>query len=411
VRISDSLRKKKKDYKKSSTAKLSADAINESPPSTLNSYNLLKSEEKRQFLTLAKKLIILDENLNKNYKLWRYHVKLLESIKNNIELFPVSEFWLLFQETLIEYIKEGNRPIQKASIELLAAMILYNYDIEEADNTIDGFLNEFSESENSYHKKIFIDFFVACWNLPYTISWIEDKLFEPLIGVSKCAFKSVKLHILTAIPNIKYLLTDSDILEEVQTMLMNFMEEKSQEVVMKTDEMNLLLFKWKKDAQTAEGKEEQRQFDEERDLREEILKAKIKKNKALIEERKKKEEEEEQLSMGRLGLRSLGERNGLDRRGHSGSKTTKGKKMTKQKTKIYSSKISTKGPKKLRRNTINESKKPNSAVINSFSNEEFKDDKKRNSVLIPENSKKTVEKAKTGAKIFRKQSDPFDYNK
>ena len=72
--------------------------------------------------------------------------------------------------------------------------------------------------------------------------------------MSKCNFKSVKLHILKAIPNIKYLLTDADILEEMQTMLMNFLEDKSQEVSIKTSEINLLLFKWKKDAKTEEGK-------------------------------------------------------------------------------------------------------------------------------------------------------------
>lgn len=62
---SDSLKKKKKEYKKSSTAKLSADNIHEEMPLKLNSYNLLIDEEKGPYLVLAKRLLILDANLHK----------------------------------------------------------------------------------------------------------------------------------------------------------------------------------------------------------------------------------------------------------------------------------------------------------------------------------------------------------
>jgi hypothetical protein len=400
--------KKKIEFEKMATIKLSADKIYEVINRELNIYNLLVKEERRAYLNLAKKLLVLDSNLHKKFCMWRQHVQFLEALKNNINLFPAAELWILFQETLIEYIKEGIRPVQKASIELLAAMILYNYDIEEADGIVEGIVSDFAESDNPYLKKLYIDFFVACCNLPYTIGWIEDKLFEPLIGVSKCAFKSVKLHILTAIPNIKYLLTDSDILEEVQTMLMNFMEEKSQEVVMKTDEMNLLLFKWKKDAQTAEGKEEQRQFDEERDLREEILKAKIKKNKALIEERKKKEEEEEQSNSWKNTLKPLSDHD--PRRGRSSSKNRKSKRFGKGKGKIISNKTLGKPPKKLRSGTFSANSKflTASNLQNNSSEENKEAGGKRNSTIGNSETPKKQGIASKNTKTTRDKSDALD---
>lgn len=60
---------------------------------------------------------------------------------------------------------------------------------------------------------------------------------------------------------------------------------------MKTEEIKLNLFKRKKELKSAEGKEEQKQIEEERQKREDIIKNVIRLNKVLVEERNKKEEE------------------------------------------------------------------------------------------------------------------------
>ena len=100
------------------------------------------------------------------------------------------------------------------------------------------------------------------------------------------------MHVLKIIPNIKYLLSDVDMMEEVQSVLISFTEDKWQDLAIKTEEINMLFFKWKKESKTHEGLEELKQFEEERQNRESMIKHKINKNKALIEERKKKEEED-----------------------------------------------------------------------------------------------------------------------
>lgn len=105
----------------------------------------------------------------------------------------------------------------------------------------------------------------------------------------------MKLRILKIIPNLKYLLTDSDILEEIQSMLIRFTDDTSQKVSVKAEEIKLLLFKWKREANNNKGKEEEKEAEEERlnefNWREKVIKDIIKLNKVLVEERAKKEEE------------------------------------------------------------------------------------------------------------------------
>jgi len=58
-------------------------------------------------------------------------------------------------------------------------------------------------------------------------------------------YKSVKLRILKIIPNLKYLLTDADICEEIHSMLIRFADDRSQEVNIRAEEISLMLFRWK----------------------------------------------------------------------------------------------------------------------------------------------------------------------
>lgn len=231
--------------------------------------------------------------INKHH-LWRDHVRFLKVIRDWITYFPVPELSLLYHETLIEYARDGIKPIQYICLEVIALLLLHNYDFEEAESIIERIISEFAESESSFMKSLFVDFFEICWNQEFTISVIEEKFFDHFIAVSQSPYKSVKLRILKAIPNMKYVLTDSDILEEIQSMLIQFADDRSTEVAMKTEEVNMLLFKWKKEAKTPEGEIEHKMFEEERKTREKLRKEMIKKNKVLMEERKKKEEEEEQ---------------------------------------------------------------------------------------------------------------------
>jgi hypothetical protein len=253
--------------------------------------NLLTLEERPWYLSLAKQLIILDSNLHKKSYLWREHVELLQAIKETLLVFPVPEVWLLFHETLLEYAKDGIKPLKYVSLEIVAMMILYNYDIEEADSIIELIVSEFAEADVSYLKWLFINFFEIWWLQPYTIANIEDKLLSHFISISEWDYRSTKLQILKIIPSLKYLLSDSDILEEVQSMLLRFTDDNSHEVGMRTEEVKLILFKRKKELKTAEGKEEQKIFEEERHNREVIVKNVIQLNKILVEERIKKEEE------------------------------------------------------------------------------------------------------------------------
>ena len=290
-KFEESKKKRKNGFIKSSTSKQINEDINYELDPILNDNNLLTSEEKQPFLSLAKQLIILDSNLHRKSYLWREQIELLKAIKEFILEFPIPEFWLLFHETLLEYAKDGIKPIKYISLEIVAIMILYNYDIEEADSIIELIVAEFAEADSSHLKCLFVDFFEIWWLQPYTIANIEDKLFSQLISVSEWDYKSTKLQILKIIPNLKYLLSDSDILEEVQSMLIRFTDDSSQDVGMGTEEVKLNLFKRKKELQSWEGKEEQKQVEEERKKREEIIKNVIRLNKILIEERTKKEEE------------------------------------------------------------------------------------------------------------------------
>ena len=55
----------------------------------------------------------------------------------------------------------------------------------------------------------------------------------------------MKLRILKIIPNLKYLLTDADICEEIHSMLIRFADDRSQEVNIRAEEISLMLFRWK----------------------------------------------------------------------------------------------------------------------------------------------------------------------
>lgn len=294
IRIDDlSTKKKKKNaFGKSSTAKLSWDNIGDEPEPVMNSNNLLVSEEKPAHLSLAKQIILLDSNLHKKSYLWREQVELLQTVKRWIKQFPIPELCILWHEALLDYARDGMKPIQYISLELVALMILHNYDMEEADSIIEHIISEFAEADSSFLKCLFVDFFEICCKLPFTIANIEDKLFEQFLNVSQCSYKSVKLRILKIIPNLKYLLTDADILEEIQSMLIRFTDDTNAQVGIKTEETKMMLFMWKKEAKTPKGQEEQKQFEDERQHREHVIKEVIKLNKVLVEERKKKEEEE-----------------------------------------------------------------------------------------------------------------------
>jgi hypothetical protein len=289
-------KKKKVGFNKSSTSKQINEDITYELEQILTENNLLVSEEKLCYLSLAKQLIVLDSNLHNKSYLWREQVELLKAIKDSLLEFPIPEFWLLFHETLLEYAKDGIKPIKYISMEIVAIMILYNYDIEEADSIIELIVSEFAEADSSYLKCLFVDYFEIWWVQQYTIANIEDKLFNHIIDISEWDYKSTKLRILKIIPNLKYLLTDSDILEEIQSMLIRFTDDNSHDVEMKTEEIKLNLFKRKKELKSVEGKEEQKQFEEERQKREEIVKNVIRLNKILVEERNKKEEESILLS-------------------------------------------------------------------------------------------------------------------
>jgi hypothetical protein len=284
-------KKKGGNYRKSSTSKQISENIEDEQDQIINDNNLLTSEEKQWYLSLAKQLIILDSNLHKKSYLWRENVELLQAIKETLLEFPIPEFWLLFHETLLEYAKDGIKPLKYVSLEIVAMMILYNYDIEEADGIIELIVSEFAEADVSYLKWLFINFFEIWWLQPYTISNIEEKLLSHFLAISEWDYRSTKLQILKIIPSLKYLLSDSDILEEVQSMLIRFTDDNSLEVGMQTEEVKLILFKRKKELKTVEGKEEQKIFEEERHNREIIVKNVIKLNKILVEERIKKDEE------------------------------------------------------------------------------------------------------------------------
>jgi hypothetical protein len=308
-------KKKRSMYKKSSTLKQITENIEDDQDQIINDNNLLASEERQWYLSLAKQLIILDSNLHKKTYLWREHVDLLQAIKAYLLEFPIPEFWILFHETLLEYAKDGIKPLKYVSLEIVAMMILYNYDIEEADSIIELIVSEFAEADTSYLKWLFVKFFEIWWLQPYTISSIEDKLLSHFIAISEWDYRSTKLQILKIIPNLKYLLSDSDILEEVQSMLIRFTDDNWLEVGMRTEEVKLMLFKRKKELKTVEGKEEQKLFEEERLNREIIIKHIINLNKILVEERIKKEEEAKNDAKGRSLMNKKGSNNQLNRKG------------------------------------------------------------------------------------------------
>lgn len=219
----------------------------ETEKSPLNSANLLISEEKQPFVSLMKQLMILDANLHKKSYKWREHKELLQKIRDNILLFPIPEISLLFHETLIEYARDGIKPLQYTSLEILGSLILYSYDLEEADSIMKSVVSEFSTADSSRLQCLFVDFFEICWVLPFTMANIEDKLFESLKAVSETPYRSVKLRIIKVIPNLQYLLTNPEIQEEFTSILLRFSEEDSTEVQIRADEANLVLFKLKQE--------------------------------------------------------------------------------------------------------------------------------------------------------------------
>jgi hypothetical protein len=251
-------KKKGSNIRKSSTSKQINENIEDEQDQIIDDNNLLTSEVKPWYLSLAKQLIILDSNLHKKSYLWREHVEFLQAIKETLLEFPIPEFWLLFHETLLEYAKDGIKPLKYVSLEIVAMMILYNYDIEEADSIIELIVSEFAEADVSYLKWLFVQFFEIWWLQPYTIANIEDKLLSHFIAISEWDYRSTKLQILKIIPSLKYLLSDSDILEEVQSMLLRFADDNWLEVGMRTEEVKLILFKRKKELNTFEGKEEEK---------------------------------------------------------------------------------------------------------------------------------------------------------
>jgi hypothetical protein len=91
------------------------------------------------------------------------------------------------------------------------------------------------------------------------------------------------------------LLSDPEVLEDITSMLLRFSDETSNEIQIKTEEIKLLLFKWKQHAKSIKGNEEEKELEEERlknnMKREEVEKEIEKVHEVLIEEREKKEEE------------------------------------------------------------------------------------------------------------------------
>ena len=86
----------------------------------------------------------------------------MEAIRDWITYFPVPELSFLFHETLIEYARDGIKPIQYVSLEVIALLILHNYDFEEVDSIIERIISEFADSESSFMKNLYVDFFEIC---------------------------------------------------------------------------------------------------------------------------------------------------------------------------------------------------------------------------------------------------------
>lgn len=177
-------------YKKSSTGKLSIELIDEeAEKSLLNNINLLISEEKQPYVSLFKQIMILNGNLHKKVSMWRQQLELLTILKRRIKDFPIPEISLLFHEVLFDYAKDGIKPLQYISLEILASLILYNYDIEEAESIMKEVISEFAEADSSHWRCLFVDFFEICWSLPFTIANLEEKLFGHLIKISECSWE------------------------------------------------------------------------------------------------------------------------------------------------------------------------------------------------------------------------------
>lgn len=188
-------------------------------------------------------------------------------------------------------------------------------------------------------------------------------------------------------------------MEEVQSMLIRFTDDSSHDVGMGTEEVKLNLFKRKKELKSAEGKEEQKLFEEERQKREAIIKNVISLNKLLIEERNKKEEEAKNNLKGRTSL--------LNKRGSSNQRIRKGKKILKTKVKA-----TIKNGKKLRRNTVLVEEKIGTVGLTSMPSEESKQTTKSKLQVNPHDiSRRTQSMSKMNGKVFRKMSDPFSPSK
>lgn len=97
------------------------------------------------------------------------------------------------------------------------------------------------------------------------------------------------------IPNIRPLLNDADILEEITSMLLRFNDEEYDTLTMKTENTKILMYKWKCQDKEIKGKEEEKILETERqkkaDESEELLQELSEINKVLVEERVKRDEE------------------------------------------------------------------------------------------------------------------------
>jgi len=64
-----------------------------------------------------------------------------------------------FNEKLLAYATEGIKPIQYICLEVLALLILHNYDLEEADCILKNIVTELAEADSSFMNTLYIDFF------------------------------------------------------------------------------------------------------------------------------------------------------------------------------------------------------------------------------------------------------------
>jgi hypothetical protein len=131
---------------------MSNEELEDQEKSPLNVLNLLVSEEKPSFISLMKQIMLLDINLHNKSYMWREHKQLLEAICKTIKLFPIPETSIILHPTLFLYARDGIKPIQYTSLEIIASLILYNYDTEEAESVLKEVINQLAEADSSQKK-------------------------------------------------------------------------------------------------------------------------------------------------------------------------------------------------------------------------------------------------------------------